>query len=263
MSFVLKRIERYSLISITIFIVVSFFAIIMNFVVMPIYVSQKDMLTVPDLVNKQKDEALVLLQSLQLESVVNIAPFDPKQPPHTIIAQNPFPSTEVKVGRRVYLTVTASEPNKVSVPDLIGKSEREATIMLQRYKLRKGGIAYQESDEFPENVVMNQTIKPEIIVNEGSLVTLIVSRGKPKDMVLTPNLVNLSMNDAQKALLRLGLSSGIVHLVYTDAILPNTITDQFPKAGEKVPMGRPVDLWVTRKGKKPAEPVYNENTFSD
>lgn len=227
--------------------------IIGNWIVMPLYVSQRDILKVPDFSSQKREDAVKQITDLGLQPIITVAPFDPKIEPGVVVAQNPLVGTEVKVGRRIYLSVTGTEALKTTVPDLVGKSEREAVIMLDRFRLRKGSIIYEESTEFPESVVMSQTISPETRVKEGTMITLVVSRGGAKDLVVIPNLINLSLNEAQKMILKQGLSTGKINEQFSEDILPNTVVDQFPKAEERVPQGKQIDLWVIKRGKPGTE----------
>lgn len=253
-KFILSRLGVYIKGTILIGLVVVFLLIVLNWIVMPMYVSQREMVKVPDVKNQVREAAVNQLTELGLEPIVTIQPFDPKLPPNSVVAQNPVVGTEVKLGRRVYISVISPEAENTTVPDLIGKSEREATILLERFKLKRGSIIYQEDKEYPENVVMGQTIPADSRVKEGSLVTLIVSKGTTKDLVVIPDLVNKSITEAQKLLLREGLSTGKINYQFSMDILPNTVIEQFPKANERAPQGKAIDLWVVKHGKPGSEP---------
>lgn len=221
---------------------------------MPNYVSQRETVKVPLIQTKQKEEAIKILTDIGLDPIVTVLPFDPKLKPNTVIAQNPIAETEVKLGRRVYISVISAEAANTTVPDLLGKSEREAIILIERFRLKKGSVIYQENQEYPENVVMGQSVPSDARVKEGTMITLIVSRGAVKDLVTIPDLVNRSITEAQKLLLKEGLSTGKIHYQFSEDILPNTVIDQFPKAEERVPQGKAIDLWVVKHGKPGTEP---------
>ncbi len=223
------------------------FAVLFNGILMPWYVTQKEIVRVPDVMGLTGEEAAAKLTSIGLEPVTAIASYDPKQKPNTVVSQNPESRVEVKTGRRIYLMVTASEPKKVTVPELVTKSEREATILLEKARLKKGGVIYSQSSEYPENVVISQSVSPGREVREGSFVTLVISSGATRDFVTVPELTSQSFNDAQNLLLKSGLVLGTVTYQSTDELLPNTVIDQFPKAGERTGSGKAVNIWVSKK----------------
>lgn len=220
-----------------------------NYVIMPFYVNSRDIVKVPDVLGKPIDSVRVTFESLGLVPVVSVGPFDPKASPNTVYFQNPLPATEVKYGRNIYLTITAAEPKKVQVPAMKDKSEREAVILLEKNRLRKGGIIYQVNDLVPENIVVGQSVPAGREVNEGTLITLTVSRGAVKAFTDMPDLTGLSLNEAQKSLIKQGLTLGTVINQFNEDLLPGTVVDQFPKKGEKVAVGRSADLWITTRNK--------------
>ncbi|NUQ81150.1 MAG: PASTA domain-containing protein [Bacteroidetes bacterium] len=220
-----------------------------NYVIMPLYVNSRDIVKVPDVMGKSIDSVRSDFEVLGLVPVVSVGPFDPKANPNTVYFQNPLAGTEVKYGRNIYLTVTAAEPKKVQVPAMRDKSEREAIILLEKNRLRKGGIIYQISDQVPENIVIGQSVPAGREVNEGTLITLTVSRGSVKAFIDMPDLTTLSLTEAQKILVKNGLTLGTVINQFNEELLPGTVIDQFPKKGEKAAVGRSVDLWITTRNK--------------
>jgi len=248
-TFLKRRIKTYLIYFFICIGILSGLAVLFNGAVMPYYVNQKDVVAVPGVMGLSREEAEQNLTSLDLEPIVAISNYDPKQKPNTVISQNPEGSVSVKVGRRVYLTVTASEAAKVAVPELTSKSEREATILLEKAKLKKGGVIYSQSENIPENVVMSQSVSAGREVREGSFITLVISKGSVRDFVQVPDLTSQSLNEGQNLLLKANLTLGSINFQYTDEMLPNTIVDQFPKSGGQISSGKPVDVWVTKKGK--------------
>ncbi|MBN8704641.1 MAG: PASTA domain-containing protein [Bacteroidetes bacterium] len=248
-SFVKQRLLTYLKYAVITGGIIACFAVLFNGILMPFYVNQKDIVAVPVVLGLTREVAEQNLLSLDLQPIISISNYDPKQKPNTVISQNPEGSLSVKVGRRVYLTITASEPAKVAVPELTSKSEREATILIEKAKLKKGGVIYSQSDNIPENVVISQSVSAGKEIKEGSYITLVISRGSARDFVQVPDLTNQSLNEGQNLLLKANLTLGIISFQYTDDMLPNTIVDQYPKSGGQISSGKPVDVWVTKKGK--------------
>jgi len=62
----------------------------------------------------------------------------------------------VKHGRRVYLTLSGGEVMAI-VPQLRGRSMRDAKFALERYGLQLGSISFEPSTLYPENTIVAQS----------------------------------------------------------------------------------------------------------
>jgi serine/threonine-protein kinase len=109
-------------------------------------------------------------------------------PSGTVIAQNPAAGAEWPKNEEIRLTISGGAPNQnFPMPSVIGKSVPEARDLLElQYKL-KVVIDSQDSMEFPRDVVMGTNPKPGDMVQQGAVVTLIVSRG-PGPIAMNPDL---------------------------------------------------------------------------
>jgi serine/threonine-protein kinase len=91
-------------------------------------------------------------------------------------------------------------------------------------------------------------------VPKGTAVGLVVSSGRVAAEISVPDLVGKSVVEAEKTLLGKGLKKGNVTYQTSFDLLPNTVVDQFPRAGDSVPEGQAVDLFVVKSG-KPREEI--------
>lgn len=230
---------------------VGFFLLINN-VVMPIYVNQGGTLVVPTLTGQRFEDASLVLDSLGLEPVKADTRPDPKAPVGTVITQNPKPDAIVKKGRRVYLTLSGGEV-LVQVPRLRGLSTRDSKFTLERAGLQLGAMEYSTSDSYPQNTVISQSVPPGNKVSRGTAIGVTISRGKVSLDVVVPELTGRTLNEAEKLLLQRGLKVGNLSFQPSFDILPNTVVDQYPRAGESVAEGQPVDLFVVKSGKPQEE----------
>jgi beta-lactam-binding protein with PASTA domain len=62
-------------------------------------------------------------------------------------------------------------------------------------------------------------------------------------------VVGKTLAEAEKILAATGLKVGIVTYQPSFDLLPNTVVDQFPRAGDPVTPGQEIDLFVVKVGK--------------
>ena len=223
------------------------FFFLMNYVVLPWYVNHGSRLAVPAVVGLPLHEARRTLKTASLEPVeAEIRP-DPNYPAGTVVTQNPSGGAVVKEGRRVYLTVSGGEV-RVTVPLLRGRSIRDAKFALERFGLSLGGVSEQYSEVFPEGTIVQQMPPADTRVARGTRVALVVSKGGLREDTTVPRLTGKSLGDAEKLLEQAGLRVG--HITYQPNVdlLPNTVVEQFPRAGESARYGDAVDLFLVQVG---------------
>lgn len=227
--------------------------VLMNYILLPAYVRHGGTLTVPDVTGLPFDTARATLDQGGLQTIQAETRPDPDRPSGTVINQNPQAGAVVKPGRRVYLTISGGEA-QVAVPSLRGRSTRDAKFALERFGLRLGGINYATSSRFPENTIMEQSIAPDSRVSRGTVVNITVSSGREMKQIEVPQLVGKSTTEAEKLLMGAHLKVGNISFQTSFDLLPNTVVDQFPRAGDMVNQDQAVDLFVVKAG-KPTEEI--------
>jgi beta-lactam-binding protein with PASTA domain len=222
---------------------------VVNNLIMPYYVQQGKTTSVPSVVGENVDNAVKILREAGLTPKVAETRIDKQFPIGSVALQNPQPGSEVKFGRGVYLTVSGGEP-LVYVPSLRGKSLRDARFTLERTALTLGTIQYQPSTEFPENTIIDQAIPEGTEVKNGSKIDVTVSQGRDSTKTPVPNVTMKSLTEAQKILDQTGYKVGNITYQMNPDLLPSTVLDQLPKAGELLSLGQSVSLVVSQKGEK-------------
>jgi beta-lactam-binding protein with PASTA domain len=222
--------------------------ILINYVLLPMYVNHGSRHPVPRVVGLPYDQAKTVLDSARLVAVEGGTRADPTYPAGTVTSQNPLPGAVVKEGRRVYLALSGGEV-LVAVPLLRGKSVRDARFALERNGLQLGSFAYDYSESFPENTIIDQSLRADVKVAKGTSVAVTISRGRSDQEMTVPSLIGKTLTEAQKILEGAGLKVGIVTSQPSFDLLPNTIVDQFPRPGENAKVGTEVDLFVVKAGK--------------
>ena len=230
--------------------------LVCNDLILPWYVNTGGIVTVPPVVGRSFDDAVKLLDSLGLEGRKGDVRMDREHAEGIVIIQNPPESSRVKHGRRVYLTLSGGEL-KVSVPNIKGRTIRDAKFALEREGLKLGAIEYESSDEYPANTIISQRLPANASVKRDAYVSVVVSLGRTTEKVPIPDLTNKTLLEAEKILLSLGLRVGNTTYVPSPDLLPNTIVQQFPLAGELVEVGQAVDLFIVEAGAKNTNTLEN------
>lgn len=228
--------------------------LLLNNVALPLYVNHGGTLSVPNVSGLPLADAKAQLEGAGLQAVEADTRPDPDHPPGTVTYQNPPAQALVKHGRRVYLTVSGGEAMAV-VPQLRGRSMRDAKFALERNGLQLGSISFEPSTVYPENTIVAQSLGADSRIARGSRVNITVSSGGvATGGVIVPNIVGKTVNEAEKILQGLGLNVGNITYQLSYELIPNTVVEQFPRAGESVTAGQKIDLFVVKVG-RPTEEI--------
>jgi len=219
---------------------------------MPWYVSSPEAV-VPNLIGMKEAHAIEKLESLNLEPIVSDTTYDENYPKGTIVLQKPEPGEVVKEDRNIYLFISGGEP-VVRVPQLKGRSIRDAKFTLERLGLKLGNIDEVPSQN-PQNMIFDQQYAEGTPLKKGESVGISVSIGMGDEgTIIVPDLIGKSLAEAEKVLADSSLKVGKINYQRSFSLLPNTVLDQYPSKGNKVNNGDRIDLFVT----KAAEPGESE-----
>ncbi|MFE9562573.1 Stk1 family PASTA domain-containing Ser/Thr kinase [Streptomyces sp. NPDC006487] len=168
-----------------------------------------------------------------------------ERPAGTVIEQNPK-SGEAEKGSTIELTV-AKEISKVTVPDLTGKSQGDASKALQALKLKLGSVT--EVDAPPgtaPKTVVGQDPGINSQVEVGSTVNISVA--KPVQQLQVPNLVGRTVNQARELLASKGLVFGSILSGSQDGKARILSTD--PAVGSPVAPGQVINVNTVPDGQQ-------------
>jgi beta-lactam-binding protein with PASTA domain len=226
-------------------IVVLFF--LFDDVLMPYYVQKGKTTHVPNVVGMFLAEAKKTLLDAGLQPKEAEFKPDKYSKAGTVVLQNPVAGSEVKYGRGVYLTISGGQ-EYIEIPNLRGKSLREAEFNLEQYGLRLGKTTYEPSEEMFENTIIRQDPPAGVKTKSGVIIDVVVSQGKSTDKHVIPNIVLKTYTEAEKTLIAEGFQVGKVTYQINLDLLPNTVLEQSPKAGELGQTGQAIDLIVAQNG---------------
>jgi beta-lactam-binding protein with PASTA domain len=190
--------------------------------------------------------------------------------PGHVLAQSP--TSGVTVRREWTVRVTESlGPQKVSVPDLIGQTERPASILMQRLTLDMGTVAQLPVDA-ETGIVLAQTPSPNASGIDRPRVSLLLSAPEDPDATayVMPSLTGLTLAGAAARAAAAGVHIASVEDVNLPAPLAppasttptvskppvaavpamtavqaGTVVDQSPLAGYRVVKGDAVHITLT------------------
>lgn len=220
--------------------------LVMDAMIMPSYTRHNVSTRVPNVENRPFEEADSLLQKLDLQVERQVGRYNPNVKQGLVVDQTPLPNSDVKPGRRVYLTVNAGEVPTVRVPDLTGMSVREA-----KNRTTSAGFVVDTVREDPvpspyANTITKQAPPPGDSLKKGNAVELWYSTGLGEEEVEVPLVVGYTVDAARDVFLRQNLRAVVV-----DAS-PTTSTQG---AGEEPDSTAESDLYVRRQGDPPDSKV--------
>ncbi|GHJ52502.1 serine/threonine protein kinase [Nonomuraea sp. TT08I-71] len=167
--------------------------------------------------------------------------YDEKVPKDTVLGQDPVSATRIVKGGTITLTLSLG-PERLPVPDVVGKDFELARAELADAKLAPAKGSSRYDDALPAGVVLATDPKVGTVVKPGTKVTVILSKGRAP--VSVPNLVGKSLTDARGILSRLGLTPVET---YKDSDKPkDEILGQSPADGTGVEKGTQVKLDVSK-----------------
>jgi len=212
-----------------------------------VYTRHGDVFIVPDFTGKTLPEIDREGFDEYFDFQVIDSVYDDTKVKGAIFMQNPAPGSKVKQGRHLYLTVVASMPEKVAMPNLKNLSLRQALVTLDLNGLKAGQLEYV--DYFARNAVIDQLVNEEPVepgteLNRGTYVDLVVGKGDMKVYVSVPFIIGKSskevLHDLHYASLNLGNETYLDDDKENSKVYrtkPSFLTD------EKLDLGTVVNVW--------------------
>lgn len=160
---------------------------------------------------------------------------------------DPAEGTEVSADSKITLYISKGEkqPDKVSVPPIVGMYVNDAVSTLSASGLSDGGTSSEEySDDYAEGMIIRQSTDAGTKVAEGTSVSYVVSKGpKPADQVKVPTLTGKTLGDAISAL-------NARNLTYTEVDIDSAepsgkVVKVDPGEGTSVDVGTAITLYVS------------------
>jgi len=250
-----------------------FFAVIVTVILLwislkllDIYTRHGDVYVVPDFKGKTVEQLKQEGFNDYFDFQVIDSVYDQTLPKGSVFMQNPEPGSKIKKGRRMYLTIVASMPEKVFMPNLRNLSLRQALVTLEINGLTTGNLQYV--DYFALNAVIDQLVNSEPIepgteIYKGTVVDLVVGNGNMDVNVTMPFLIGKTPKEAHNELHYASLNIG--NEIYLDDNRHNAkVYKTEPSQMEDVNLkpGDMVNLWY-RSADSFDFDAYINKMFSD
>jgi eukaryotic-like serine/threonine-protein kinase len=175
--------------------------IVINFILMPGYTRHGDFVVVPDVRNYVRVDAERSLEQRGLRVEVVPQRYSANTPRDAVVDQSPSAGSQVKPGRRVYVTVNTGDQAMIRVPRLEDLSLREATGRLSALGLRAGDVRPDTIPSPYANTITRQDPVAGDSLPQGGSVRLWYSTGLGSDFVSMPDVTGMTLGEAEAALL--------------------------------------------------------------
>lgn len=222
--------------------------VVFNSFVMPSFTRHDVSIQVPDVMSLTMEEATDSLTAagLRAEEVVLRKP---NLPMDVVIDQNPPPLSQVKPGRRVYLTINTGDTTTVVVPRVESYGIRQARNMLMQADLVVGSVSPDSIPSVYVDIITSQDPAPGERVDPGTTVNLLYGTGLGSNNVSVPDVTGLPPEDARQALLDLKLRSIVVDSPPDEQEFV-VVLSQAPAAGTSVKEGYEVRLFLQERSRQ-------------
>lgn len=225
---------------------------------------------VPGIVGMTPGEAERTLIGLGLEMNVERQYYSPQIPEGRIMMQLPMPGTKVRRGWEVRVAQSMG-PQRVSIPDVTGESERAAEMNIRRRGLELSSTAEIQMAGTPPNQVLAQSPPANASQVAAPRTSLLVSEVATPSAFVMPNFVGQFLGGATRSLQDAGFKLGNVTIAPPATMQPpaatspatgpstaaaptpapstqpgpgSVIVEQTPPAGQKVLAGAVVNFEV-------------------
>jgi serine/threonine protein kinase len=209
---------------------------------------------IPDVTGKTTQQALDMLQKAGFQTRIQDAVNSPLDP-GLVVRTDPPANTKAKTNTVVNVYPSGG-PKVVTIPDVSGKTQAQATAALQAVGLKVGKVTRQSSELVAKDRVISTSPPANSQLQAGKSVDLLISSGKP--LATVPSVVGLSQADAEDALRRANLNPQVVQdPTCLDA--SGNVCRQDPAAGQQVVEGSTVTIYVPVTGGSPS-PTPSDTT---
>lgn len=201
-------------------------------------------ITVPKLVGMSASELEDFLESKSLRYKINDSSFSSEVKPNTVLTQHPLPDTKVKENRMIYVTIAATNPPKVAMPQLVDLSIKGAQLTLKQHDLILGSIKSVpgQQDMVYEQLLGSKKIEPGTMIPKGTKINLKVGNNTGNS-VPVPELIDMSITDAKDYAASVGV---LINIIPDATATEGTIKKQKPAAtdGAEMKTGETIDVWI-------------------
>jgi serine/threonine-protein kinase len=167
---------------------------------------------------------------------------DDEVPAGRIMQQDPPAGVQARSQRTIRVWVSAG-PRAMTVPALVGQTERTAQIRLDQDGLAMGPVTEFRSPDYDADAVVAQDPPA---ASRAPEVSLLINRGEQAMTYVMPDVIGMAGDRAAAALRARGLRVTIVGSQPYPGVPPGTVVRQQPPGGFQVAGADAISLEVSR-----------------
>ena len=195
--------------------------------------------TVPDISGKSVDDAVSALEAVHLTAAPTQKPDDnPGFPEGQVTKTDPAADTTVPSGSSVTLYVSTGN---VEVPNVVGKSQQDATTELTKSKLTV--VVTQETSEETPGTVLSQNPAAKSLARQGATVTITVAQPEPT-VIVPDGLTDIPYDQAVARLAAVGLTN-VKKITEVSEKPVDQVLFTNPNGGDEVQKGDLIEIHVS------------------
>jgi serine/threonine-protein kinase len=222
-----------------------------------------DLVAVPSVVGMPVEEAVRTMTDVGLLADVTERRFNDEVAVDHIISQSYAEGEELKRGFTVKLVVSNGGIQSL-IPNVKQQTLSKARVMIEVEGFVVGEVTYEFND-FPEDMVIDQTPKSGIKMDEGTVIDLVVSRGPEVKTFIVPSVIGMTIREAEVTLNQIGLKLGSISYELNDNTEKGKIITQ-EYLGTEVNQGTEIPVIVSNGPETivedpvdPEEPIGTES----
>lgn len=154
------------------------------------------------------------------------------------------------------------DSGKIEMIDLRGKSFDEAKEELETMGLKIYQASTEESEEYEEGQIISQDIPEGDMVEEGTMIRVVVSSGKGESEIAVPNVTGYTDTAAIGMLQDAGLDYNREY-ESSDKVPEGTVIRQTPESGTMAPEGTKVTIVVSQGKESVTVPDLKNKTEAE
>lgn len=217
---------------------------VFEFIIMPFYVRHGKSKALVDVTSMDIKSAMIMIKTSGFKCAVTDTIYTSDIEPNIVLDQYPEAGAIVKKGRTVRLKISQAD-KLVTVPNIIGQSQRSAQLLLNKVGLKIGATSKEFSVTHPNGVIVNQIPDSSETLPKGYSVRVVISKGRSPNDIQVPTLFGLSKVAAELELKKVGLRIGKIHYKQNEDLIPYTVLDQSLKAGTILENPQSIDITVS------------------
>ncbi len=134
--------------------------------------------------------------------------------------------------------------DKLDVPDVTGMTAEQAQQAIEQSGFKVGDVKNVYDDSAEPGTVVGQSPKGGEKAEKGSKINIDVSQGSEE--IEVPDLTNMTLDEARKAITVAGFSVGQTTKEYSDTVEEGKVMKQTPSAKSMAAQGSKIDLVISQ-----------------